>query len=77
MSAPISETNGFRALKALQKISEDSRVEEIEGYGLDDGRVFIHLKRGYMFDEDGSRTKSVGSVADIKYVMSLIIETGK
>lgn len=65
-------TNGFRAMKSLEKISTDPRIDEIEGAGMDDGRVFIHLKPGYIFKGDGCHLRSVGSATELKDTMSMI-----
>jgi hypothetical protein len=65
-------TNGFRAMKTLEKISTDARIDEIEGAGMDEGRVFIHLKRGFIFRNEGAHLMSVGSASEIRYAMSLI-----
>lgn len=71
----ITYRNGFRAIKSLEKAAADPRVEEIEGNGMDEGRVFIHLIDGLWFGEmEGTTLKSVGSAAEIKYAMSLIEE---
>ena len=45
----ISELNGFRAVAALTKAAQDPRVAEIEGNGMDEGRVMIILYRSCMF----------------------------
>jgi hypothetical protein len=65
-------TNGFRAMKALERAASDARVEEIEGAGMDEGRVFIHLARGFWFAVDGCHSRSVGSAAELKDAMQLI-----
>lgn len=68
----IGNVNGFADIKALRLAARDKRVREIEGWGMDDGRVFIHLVSGYVFDGYESSSKSVGSSAEIERVMSLI-----
>lgn len=66
-------TNGFRAMKALEKAALDSRVEEIEGAGMDEGRVFIHLKKGFIFGAgEGAHLKSVGSKAELESTLRTI-----
>jgi hypothetical protein len=30
----------------------DKRIQEVESEGLDDGRIFIHLKPGYSWGDD-------------------------
>jgi len=76
-ASKITVANGFRARKALLKVAADPRVEEIEGAGMDEGRVFIHLAKGYWFGSAlGTHSHSVGSVDEIKYAMSLEIEEG-
>lgn len=73
MHKKITYRNGFRAIKALDKVAADPRVEEIEGNGMDDGRVFIHLVDGLWFGPMECTTcKSVGNIEEIKYAMSLI-----
>lgn len=64
--------NGFKAVKTLQRALTDSRVDEIEGAGLDDGRVFIHLKRGYTFTLHEAHSCSVGSAADVREALQYI-----
>jgi hypothetical protein len=69
----IGDTNGFRAMAALRKAAADARVEEVEGEGMDDGRVFIHLAPGYWFGAArGTHTMSVGSAAELRYAMGKI-----
>ena len=81
----IGDTNGFRAMATLRKAALDPRVLEIEGGGMDDGRVFIHLIEGYCFDFDygggpiGNRplnlhSESVGSAADVRSALSRIVK---
>ena len=78
-AAKITYRNGFRAMKSLLKAAEDPRIQEIEGWGMDEGRVFICLKDGWVFNDDPNvptnnhRSKSVGNASDIKYAMSLVI----
>lgn len=68
----ITDHNDFPDMPALRKAARDKRVREIEGGGMDDGRVFIHLVSGYVFDGYDSSSKSVGSAEEIDRVMSLI-----
>lgn len=71
----ITYLNGFRAVKALERVADDPRVEEIEGGGMDEGRVFIHLVKGLWFGPHEMTTcKSVGNAQEIKSAMSLIEE---
>lgn len=70
--AKIGDTNDFPDMKSLRNVARDKRVREIEGGGMDDGRVFIHLVSGYVFDGYDSSSKSVGSTSDINHAMSLI-----
>lgn len=68
----IGDTNDFPDIAALRRAARDPRIREIEGGGMDDGRVFIHLASGFVFDGYDSSSKSVGDAAEIKHVMSLI-----
>jgi hypothetical protein len=70
--AKIGDTNGFRALKSLQRAAQDARIDEIEGGGMDDGRVFLHLRHGYTFAGEGA-TRSVGSAAELRAALAKII----
>lgn len=79
MKNKITCRNGFRAIKSLEKAAADPRIEEIEGEGMDDGRVFIVLKTGYVFknspwQSDWTRCHSVGNAAEIRDAMSIIVE---
>jgi len=59
--------------RALVRAARDPRVAEIEAEGMDDGRVFLHLRAGFRFAAPyACRTKSVGSAADILRFLSLI-----
>lgn len=66
--------NGFRAVKTLKQVEQDPRVAEIEGEGMDEGRVFIHLKKGWIdpFPEC-VHSISVGSAADVRDAMRRIV----
>lgn len=68
----ITDANGFRPMHTLTKAACDFRVDEIEGAGMDDGRVFIHLTDGFWFEEYECGSKSVGSAADVRYAMAMI-----
>lgn len=71
MAASISNTNGFKPMSALRKAAADPRVDEIEGGGMDDGRVFIHFKNGWAYPyPDTTHSRSVGSAQDVKYALS-------
>lgn len=75
MVSKIGDTNGFRAMASLRRAAADPRVEEIEGGGMDDGRVFIHLRRGYWFGPcEMTHCYSVGSAAEIRDAFSMIEE---
>lgn len=72
-TAKIANLNGFRARKALFKAATDPRIAEIEGGGCDEGRVFIHLKRGYWFGPaEKTHSRTVGSGEELKYALRLI-----
>lgn len=69
----ITCLNRFRAVVALNKVAADDRVQEIEGEGMDEGRVFIHLKPGYILGGGhDTHSFSVGSIEEMKYKMSLV-----
>lgn len=70
--AKITDANGFSPMRVLVKVAADPRIEEIEGAGMDDGRVFIHLTEDYWFEEYECGSKSVGDKDDILYALSLI-----
>lgn len=70
--AKISNTNGFRAMATLRKAATDPRVAEIEGAGMDEGRVFIHLHEGFWFAPYRGGTHSVGSAAEIREALAMI-----
>lgn len=71
--AKIGDTNGFKAMKALQRAAADPRIAEIEGGGLDDGRVLLHAARGWKFDGYDSASKSVGSVKELREALSILV----
>lgn len=70
----ITNSNDFEDMKALRKAARDKRIQEIEGHGMDEGRVFLYLVPGLIFSDYGTRSKSVGNAADIDFAMSLIIK---
>jgi len=74
MALTARNTNGFRALASLQRAALDTRIAEIEGGGLDDGRVFLHLRPGYIFAGYGGVTKSVGTASELRAALQLIEE---
>lgn len=78
MHKKITYRNGFRAMKSLEKAADDPRIEEIEGNGMDEGRVFLHCSKGYWFGPmEGTTCFSVGSAQEIRFGMSLIEERPK
>ena len=70
--AKITDANGFSPMRALVKVAADPRIDEIEGAGMDDGRVFLHLCDEYWFEGYDCGSKSVGDEDDIRYAMSLV-----
>jgi hypothetical protein len=72
MHRKITDANGFRAMRTLTKAACDFRVDEIEGAGMDDGRVFIHLADGYWFEHYETVSKGVGSAEDVRDAMAMI-----
>jgi len=72
MHRKITDTNGFRAMKSLKKAADDPRVDQIEGAGMDDGRVFIHCVEGYWFEHYETVSKSVGSAEDVRDALAMI-----
>jgi len=70
----IFHSNGFSAIAALRKAYNDPRVAEIEGVGVDDGRVLIHLTAGWCFDHPSYDThvKGVGTAVDLRDAMKSI-----
>ena len=65
----ITNSNGFRGMATLQRIARDSRIAEIEGGGMDEGRVFLHAAAGWRFRDYGTVSKSVGSVRELRDAM--------
>lgn len=80
MTAKIDNLNGFKAKAAIRKAAEDPRIEEIEGWGMDEGRVFIHLAPGFCYDSDAGshdenqHLRSVGSASELRSVLKAIVE---
>lgn len=68
----ITDANGFEDMRALRRVARDARIREIEGGGMDDGRVFLHLRSGYVFDGYASSSKSVGDDFEIRHAVALI-----
>lgn len=66
-------------LTALRRARADARVHSIENEGMEEGRVFIHLRPGFGFDLNGcnapTQSKSVGSGAEILRALSAIVAT--
>jgi hypothetical protein len=71
MTALIGDTNGFKPLSALRKAAKHPAVEEIEGGGMDDGRVFLHLRDGFTFDGEG-RSIGVGDALEVQQALASI-----
>jgi hypothetical protein len=74
--ANIGDTNGFRAMSSLIRAAEDPRIEEIEGAGLDEGRVFLHAADGFKFDGECT-TQSVGSIKELKNALARLQKTSE
>lgn len=74
MTASIGDTNGFKAMATLRRAAADPRVAEIEGGGMDEGRVFIHLKPGFWFGPyERTHSQSVGSAANVRDALAGIV----
>jgi hypothetical protein len=69
----ITNANGFRAMASLRKAAQDPRIEEIEGGGLDEGRVFVHALRGWRFRESDTISYSVGSAQDLRMALGFLV----
>jgi len=68
----ITDSNDFEDMPALRKVARDKRIREIEGGGMDEGRVFLHLVPGLRFSDYGTTCKSVGDAEEIKWALELI-----
>ena len=75
MAARIGNTNDFKPLSALRKAAKHPAVEEIEGWGMDDGRVFLHLRDGFTFGGEG-KSIGVGDAQDVKDALASIEAIG-
>lgn len=73
MKSKIGNTNGFSAIATLRKAALDPRVNEIEGEGMDKGRVFVHFNNGWIHESDGTHSFSAGSAAELRYGMNLMV----
>lgn len=73
LNPKITCLNGFRAVKTLNKIAEDPRIDEIEGNGCDDGRVLIHFKPGWVREGYDTSGGGVSTVEDIKWLMKQMV----
>ena len=57
-------------------LARDSRIEEIENEGMDEGRFFVHLKATYDWDTDHAenrRTESFGSIAEARRALKSVM----
>lgn len=74
MPARISAHNGFKAMATLRRAALDPRIAEIEGAGMDEGRVFLHAKPGFRFGagEGAQCSMSVGSAFDVRRALRLL-----
>lgn len=73
-AAPVDlEYSTPQRVAALKKLAaEDSRIEEIENAGMDEGRFFVHLKPGFDWKQDPfevTRTQSFGTVAEARQAL--------
>jgi len=57
---------------ALDEVRKDPRIADVESEGCDHGRVFIHLRPGYVFAGYDGRSKTVGSSQELREVLSRI-----
>jgi len=71
MSALIGDTNDFKPLSVLRKAAKHPAVEEIEGCGMDNGRVFLHLRDGFTFGGEG-KSIGVGNAQEVRDALALI-----
>lgn len=62
----LTNANGFRPVAALRLAAKHEGIEEIEGGGMDDGRVFLHAASGWQFGDgnDGDDVRRSVSVGD-------------
>ena len=60
MRKKIGYTNDYQPESLLREIAKDKRVEEIEGEGMDCGRVFVHLAPGYYVEGYGTHSFGTG-----------------
>ena len=65
--AKIRDVNEFPDVKALQRATKHEGILEIDGAGMDEGRVFLTAKDGWAFDRQHGVTEvvSVGSASDV------------
>ena len=68
----ITNLNGARYIKTLEKAARDPRVAEIEGGGCEYGRVFIDLQPGWRFAWLQCRSKTVGNSGDVRDLLRQI-----
>lgn len=73
LNSKITCRNGFRAIEKLNKAATDPRIAEIEGEGCDEGRVFIHLVKGFWFGpSERTSTRTVGDALELFQALCLI-----
>lgn len=60
MTPIITDANGFEPIAALRKIATHPAVCEIEGGNADEGRVFVHLKDGWIVEGYNTQSFTVG-----------------
>lgn len=60
--------------KQSNKINHPA-VDNVEDAGMDEGRFFVHLKKGYSWAKDDiQHSKSFGSVEDAVVALNIIYE---
>lgn len=64
MGKKIGFTNDYQPKSLLREIAKDKRVAEIEGEGMDRGRVFVHLVPGYYIEGYGAHSFGTGVMLD-------------
>lgn len=69
----ITDVNGFKAKAALAKAARHKGVAEIEGGGMDEGRVFLHATDGWWFKWHCTTSKSVGSASELASAMRQLV----